>query len=219
MLQNRSIAAAILITLLTAGTACQSLNKRDPLSSELVIASPNVYESPSDRTLAITYQKNLHNIYRAIRSTFQPSRLEFFLISGICFRALQIDSTYNTYLSINTKTSQFFSDNKTTFDQRAKKVFTSYTKSLLTLAAQEKELLQDTILAGIMINTRWKIERILKKEYRTISFEELTLVAQKEVIAHYLSAAITDQELLDQSTIIALREDADPQIIQLRLDK
>jgi len=173
MLQNRSVAAAILITLLTAHTSCQALNKRDPLSSELVIASPSVYESLSDRKLADTYQNNLHNIYRAIRSTFKPSRLEFFLISGICFRALQIKSTYDTYLSINTKTSQLFNDNKTTFDQRAKAVFTSYTKPLLTLAAQEKELLQDTALAGIMVNTRWKIERTLKKEYRTISFEEL----------------------------------------------
>ena len=219
MLQNRSLAAAILITLLTANTSCQSLNKRDPLSSELVIASPGVYESLNDRKLAATYQENLHNIYRDIRSAFNPSRLEFFLISGICFRALQIKSTYDTYLSINTKTSQLFNDNKTTFDQRVKTVFTSYTKPLLTLAAQEKELLQDTALAGIMINTRWKIERTLKKEYRTISFEELTLVAQKELIANYLSAAITDQELLDQSTIITLREDADPQIIQLRLEE
>ena len=219
MLQNRSLAAAILITLLTANTSCQSLNRRDPLSSELVIASPSVYESLNDRQLAVTYQENLHNIYRAIRATFKPSRLEFFLISGICFRALQIQSTYDTYLSINTKTSHLFNDNKTTFEQRTKEVFMNYTKPLLTLAAQEKELLQDTALSGIMVNTRWKIERTLKKEYRTISFEELTLVAQKELIAHYLSSAITDQELLDQSTIIALREDATPQIIQLRLDK
>jgi len=218
MFQRSYIPTVVIITLLTASTACQSLSKRDPLSSELVIASPSVYESLSDKNLAATYQENLQNIYNAIRSRFKPNRLEFFLISGICFRALQIKSTYNTYLSINTKTSQLFNDNKTTFEQRAITIFTRYTKHLLTLAAQEKELLQDTALAGIMVNTRWKIERTLKKEYRTISFEEITLVAQKEQVDNYLSATITDQELLDQSTIIALREDVDPQIIKLRLD-
>jgi hypothetical protein len=72
--------------------------------------------------------------------------------------------------------------------------------------------------AGIIINTRWKIERTLKKEYRTISFEEITLVAQKEQVDNYLNATITDQELLDQSTIISLREGDNPQIIKLSLD-
>jgi len=201
-----------------ASTSCQAFNKRVPLSSELVIASPDVYESLSDKNLAVTYQKNLHNIYSAIRSHYKASQLEFFLISGICFRALQIKSTYDTYLFINTKISQSFNDNKTTFEQRATTIFTDYTKHLLTLAAQERELLQDRALAGIMINTRWKTERALKETYRTISFEEITLVAQKEQIDSYLRATITDQELLDQSTIITLREGEDPQIVKLRLD-
>lgn len=218
MLQNRCIPTAILIILLAANTSCQSLKKRVPLSSELVIASPDVYESLSDKNLAVTYQKNLQNIYTAIRSHYKPSQLEFSLISGICFRALQIKSTYDTYLFINTKISQSFNYNKTTFEQRATTIFTNYTKHLLTLAAQEKELLQDRALAGIIINTRWKIERTLKKEYRTISFEEITLVAQKEQVDNYLNATITDQELLDQSTIIALREGDNPQIIKLSLD-
>jgi len=218
MLQNRCLPTVILIILLVTITSCQSLNRRNPLSSELVIASPEVYESLSDKTLAVTYQKSLRNIYSAIRSHYKPTQLEFFLISGICFRALQIKSTYETYLFINTKISQRFNDNKTTFEQRATKIFTKYTKHLLTLAAQEKELLQDTALAGIMISTRWSIERTLKKGFRTISFEEITLVAQKEQVDHYLQATITDQELLDQSTIIALREGDDAQIIQLHLD-
>jgi len=218
MRQNRCISTVILIILLAASTSCQALNKRAPLSSDLVIASPDIYESLSDKNLAVTYQKNLLNIYRAIRSHYKPRQLEFFLISGICFRALQIKSTYDTYLFINTKISQNFNDNKTTFEERATTIFTDYTKHLLTLAAQEKELLQDTALAGIMINTRWKTERTLKEDYRTISFEEITLVAQKEQVDNYLRATITDQELLDQSTIIALREGNDPQIVELRLD-
>lgn len=219
LLQLRCTATVLLIILFAAGSSCQALSKRAPLSSELVVASPDVYESPRDRTLAVTYQQNLQNIYRAIRSRYKPSQLEFFLISGICFRALQIRSTYGTYLFINTKISQSFNDNKTTFDQRARTIFTSYTKHLLALAAQEKELLQDSELAGIMVNTRWKIERTVKEAYRTISFEEITLVAGKEQAESYLRAAITDQELLDQSTIIALREGEDPQIIVLRLDE
>ena len=218
MLQNKCIPTAILIILLVTITSCQSLTRRNPLSSELVIAGPEVYESLRDKTLVVTYQKNLQNIYSAIRAHYKPTQLEFFLISGICFRALQIKSTYDTYLFINTKISQRFNDNKTTFEQRATKIFTKYSKHLLTLAAQEKELLQDTALEGIMISTRWSIERTLKKDFRTISFEEITLVAQKEQVDQYLNAAITDQELLDQSTIIALREGEDPQIVKLSLD-
>jgi hypothetical protein len=218
MLQNSSIPTALLIILFAASASCQALNKRAPLSSDLVIASPDVYESLSDKNLAVTYQKNLQNIYSAIRSRYKPSQLEFFMISGICFRVLQIKSTYDTYLFINTKISQHFNDNKTTFEQRARAIFTNYTKHLLTLAAQEKELLQDSALAGIIINTRWKTERTSQKEYHTVFFEEITLAVQKEQADNYLSATITDQELLDQSTIIALREGDNPQIIRLPLD-
>jgi len=218
MLQNRCIPTALFIVLLAASASCQALNKRVPLSSDLVIASPDVYESLSDKTLAVTYQKNLQNIYSAIRSYYKPNQLEFFLISGICFRALQIQSTYDTYLFINTKTAQLFNDNKTTFEQRATTIFKSYTKHLLTLAAQEKELLQDRALAGIIINTRWKTERTSQNKYNTISFEEITLAVRKEQVENYVSATITDQELLDQSTIIALREGGNPQIITLPLD-
>jgi hypothetical protein len=218
MLQNRCIPTALLIILLAASASCQALNKRVPLSSDLVIASPDVYESLSDKNLVVTYQKNLQNIYSAIRSLYKPSQLEFFMISGICFRALQIKSTYETYLFINTKISQHFNDNKTTFEQRARAIFANYTKHLLTLAAQEKELLQDSALAGIIINTRWKTERTSQKEYHTVFFEEITLAVQKEQVDNYLSATITDQELLDQSTIIALREGDNPQIITLPLD-
>ena len=218
MLQNRLIPATILILTLAAGISCQSLHRRTPLSSELVIAPPDIYESLSEKNLTIAYQDNLHTIYKAVRSRYTPRQLEFFLISGICFRSLTIKSTPDTYLFINTKTSHHFNNNNTTFEQRAATIFTSYIRHLLTLAAREKELLQDRALAGIMITTRWKIENIIQKEYHTISFEEITLAARKDTAAHYLQGTITDQELLDQSTIIALREGEDPRIVEITLD-
>ena len=206
-----------LILALSLSSACQSLSKQTPLSMESVITSADVYEADEDRNLVINYQNNLENIYTNARARYKPSQLEFFLISGICFRNMRVNRSYATYLSLNTKSLKQFLDTKTTFNRRASLIFNTYTKPLLKIAAKEKEILKDSKVAGIMINTRWKVEKTLGALSITV-FEQLTLVAKKEQVDHYMEDTITDQELLDQSTLIAINEGENPCIVELHLE-
>jgi len=140
------------------------------------------------------------------------------MISGICLRRLQIKKTFDLYLSLNTKSTEIFQEDQISFEQRAATIFNRYIKQLLTIAAQEKELLNNEVMAGIMINNRWQVERMLNSQYKSVSFEQITLVAQKKEINDYLNHLITDQELLDRSTLIALQDEKKPQIITLPLE-
>ena len=90
------------------------------------------------------------------------------MISGICFRGLQIKKTFDMYLSLNTKSPQIFQEDQTTLEQRAAAIFNRYIKQLLTIAAQEKEILNDEAIAGIMVNTRWQTERMLNPQYHIL---------------------------------------------------
>ena len=219
MFQTRCIVKATLILLFAISSSCQSLGKPAPLDDTTVIAPLNVYESPQDRAIVIKYYPNLENIYNNVRSHFKTNQLEFFMISGICLRRLQIKKTFDLYLSLNTKSAKIFQEDQTSFEQRAATIFNRYIKQLLTIAAQEKELLKNELLSGIMINNRWQTERMLNPQYTSVSFEQITLVAQKKEIDDYLNNSITDQELIDQSTLIALKDGETPRIINLPLEQ
>ncbi|KPJ59250.1 MAG: hypothetical protein AMJ42_02135 [Deltaproteobacteria bacterium DG_8] len=213
-----TILETTIILILTSSTACQTPSKQAPLSMESVITPVDVYESIEDKNLITTYQNNLKNIYKNVRARYKPSQLEFFLISGISFRKMQVDTSYDTYLSLNTKSSKLFLDSKTSFEQRVSIIFNKDIKPLLKISAEEREILQDNNIAGIMINTRWKVKKILKEKYPITLFEQVSLITQKEQIDKYLRETITDQELLDQSTLIAISEGESPQIIKLHLE-
>ena len=205
------------ILLLATSSACQLLNKQVPISMESAISPADVYESIEDRNLIIKYHNNLENIYDNVRDRYKVSQLEFFMISGICFRKLQIKKTFDTYLSLNTKIYELFLNNKTDYEQRLSIVFNRYLKPLLKITAEEKEILRDTNIAGIMISTQWKVNNPLEGEYDIILQEQVSLVSPKEQIGKYLRDEITDQELLDLSTLIVINEDKTPRIIKLIL--
>ncbi len=218
MLQTRCIVKTALILLCAISSSCQSLGKPAPLEDTVVIAPLNVYESPEDRNIVATYHSNLENIYSNVRSHFKPNQLEFFMISGICLRRLQIKKTFDLYLSLNTKSAEIFQEDQTSFEQRAATIFNRYIKQLLTIAAQEKELLHNELIVGIMINNRWQTEKMLNPQYKSVSFEQLTFVAQKKEINDFLNQSITDQELIDRSTLISLQDEKKPRIITLSLE-
>lgn len=213
-----TILETIIILTLISSSACQILNRQAPLSMESVITSADVYESLEDKKLVTRYQNNLRNIYNHVRARYRPSQLEFFLVSGICFRNIRVNTSYDTYLSLNTKSSKLFHDTKITFEQRASTIFNKYIKPLLKISAEEKEILQDNNVAGIVINTRWKVKKILKGKYSITLFEQVSLVTKKGQIDKYLRQAITDQELIDQSILIALNEGESHKIIKLYLE-
>jgi hypothetical protein len=218
MHRKRRIFQVAAMVLLCAGASCQAYHRHKPLARESVIAAPGIYESPEVRLLAIRHQNSLNAIYSGIRERFGPSKLEFFLISGICFRTFQLKSTNGTYLSINTKSSARFKGGNTTFEERAASVFADYSKPLLTIAASETALLEDGDVSGIIIGTRWGVERSIQDKYRYATYEEMILVVQKQQIHDFMSAALTDQQLLDRSTVIALSESESPREVTITLE-
>jgi hypothetical protein len=217
MLGKRHILQAAMVVLLSVCISCQT-HRHKPLTSESVIAAPQLYESQDDKLLALKHQDSLNAIYKGIRKRFSPSRLEFFLISGICFRKLQLKNAYDTYLSINTKCSATFSDGKTTFEKRAVSIFAGFSKPLLAIAASESAVLQDNSVAGIMISTRWGVQKNIKEKYRYATYEEMILVVRKQEIHDFMNDSLTDQQLLDRSTIIALSESESPHEVTLFLE-
>lgn len=208
---------AVVLWLLAASGACQTLKKQVPIGMESAISPADVYESIEDRNLVLQYRQNLENIYEGVRDRYKASDLEFFMISGICFRKLQIKKTFDTYLSLSTKISQQFLNNQTDYEQRLSIVFRTYLKPLLKIAAREKEILHDNTIAGIMVSTQWKVKNPLQGEYEMVLQEQITLATGKDLISQYMMNAITDQELLDRSTLIVINEDATPRIIKLIL--
>jgi hypothetical protein len=140
------------------------------------------------------------------------------MISGICLRRLQIKKTFDLYLSLNTKSTEIFREDQTSFEQRAATIFNRYMKQLLTIAAQEKELLNNEMITGIMINNRWQTEKMLNPQYKSVSFEQITLAVQKKEIHDFMNQSITDQELIDRSTLIALQDGETPRMINLPLE-
>lgn len=217
MFRKRRFLQAAAMALLCACVSCHTPGHK-PMSSEAVIAAPAIYESQDDKLLVLKHQNSLNAIYKGIRKRFSPSKLEFFLISGICFRKLEIKNKYDTYLSINTRSSATFKDGKTTFEKRAASIFDSYSKPVLAIAASEKTLFEDKDVAGIMISTRWGVQKNIKDKYRYATYEEMILVVQKREIHDFINAALTDQQLLDRSTIIALSESVSPHEVTLTLE-
>jgi len=211
-----TILEVIMMLGLSSGIACQHLHKHRSLNKESVIAQAELYESAEDKKLVSTYQPNLEAIYHKVRARYEPHQLEFFMITGISFRKIRISKSFDTYLSLNTKSSKFFSDD-TTFEERASLVFTHYLKPLLTIAVQERTLMHDSALAGVAITTRWKVKKLLKEKHRISLSEQVSLITHKEQIDKFLTHSLTDQELLDQSTLISTNEEQNSQIIKLHL--
>jgi hypothetical protein len=79
-------------------------------------------------------------------------------------------------------------------------------------------MLNDVNITGIMINTLWEVKKSLKRRYDITLCEQVSLVTLKEHIDKYLKDKITDQELLDLSTLIATNEGENPRIIKLILE-
>ncbi len=185
-----------IILLLAASSACQLLNKQVPISMESAISPVDVYELIEDRNLIIKYHNNLENIYDNVRDRYKVSQLEFFMISGICFRKLQIKKTFDTYLSLNTKIYELFLNNKTDYEQRLSIVFNRYLKPLLKITAEEKEILGDIDIAGIMISTQWKVNNPLEGGYDIILQEQVSLVSPREQTGKYLRDEIVIRLLI-----------------------
>ena len=79
-------------------------------------------------------------------------------------------------------------------------------KPLLKIIAAEKELLNDPLVAGVALGVRWQVEKLLMGTYKGEVHEQIQLIVFKDNLNRYLKSEMTDQHLLDGSSIVLLHE-------------
>ncbi len=215
-----SVLAKTLVILLFLAVAigCRSVEKPTPLSAESVIAPAETYQSLKERELFHKYKGNLEHIYQKVRDRYAPGEVEFFIVRGIYFISAKGVASQDKYLVVNIKTSKLFHDSKTPFNKRSAQIFFEYIKPLFKIIAEEKEMLDDPLVAGVALGVRWQVEKLLMGTYKGEVHEQIQLIVLKDNLNRYVKNEMTDQHLLDGSSIILLHERRGNQKITIKLE-
>jgi hypothetical protein len=208
----------VVLLLLVVAIGCRSVEKLTPLSAESVIAPAETYQSLKERELFFKYKGNLGHIYQKVRDRYAPGEVEFFIIRGIYFISAKGVASPDKYLVVNIKTSKLFHDSKTPFNKRTAQIFFEYIKPLLKIIAEEQELLDDPLVAGVALGVRWQVEKLLLFNYVGEVHEQIQLIVLKDNLNRYVKSEITDQQLLDWSSIILLHESRGNRKITITLE-
>ena len=208
----------VLLLLIVVAIGCRSVEKPIPLSAELAIAPADTYQLVAERKLCLKYYDNLEDIYQKVRDRYSSEEVEFFIVFGIYFGNIKGFASEDNYLAVNIKTSKLFHDSKTKFDKRTSQIFFRYIKPLLKIIAEEKEVLDDPLMAGVALGVRWQVIKLLVGTYEGEVFEQLQLIVLKDDLNRNLSGELTDQQLLDSSSIVMLSEEGKNRKIAIKLE-
>jgi hypothetical protein len=209
----------VVFLLLVIAISCRSIDKHTPLSAELAIAPADTYQLLNERELYFKHKSSLEHIYQKIRNRYSSGELEFFIVFGIYFGSAEGFASEDKYLAVNIKTSKLFHDSKTKFGKRTAEIFSKYIKPLLKIIAEEKEMLDDSLIAGVALGVRWQAKKILPiSKYEGKVHEQIQLIVLKDNLNRYLSGELTDQQLLDRSSVFKLDEEKGNQKIAIKLE-
>ena len=209
----------VVLLLLVIAISCRSIEKHTTLSAELAIAPADTYLSIEERELYFKYKGNLEHIYQEVRDRYRSREVEFFVVFGIYFGSAEGFASEDNYLAVNIKTSKLFHDSKTKFGKRTAQIFSKYIKPLLKIIAEEKEMLDDSLIAGVALGVRWQAKKILPvSRYEGEVYEQIQLIVLKDNLNRYLSGELTDQQLLDRSSVFVLDDEKGNQKITIKLE-
>ncbi len=208
----------VVFLLLAVAIGCRSVEKHTPFSAESVIAPAETYQSLKERELFFKYKSNLEHIYQKVRDRYTPGEVEFFIVHGIYFISAKGLASQDEYLVVNIKTSKLFHDSKTPFNKRTAQIFFEYIKPLLKIIAEEKELLDDPLVAGVALGVRWQVIKLLIGTYKGEVHEQIQLIVFKDNLNRYLKSEMDDQQLLDGSSIFLLHERTGNRKIAIKLE-
>ena len=209
----------VVFLLLVIAISCRSIEKHTTLSAELAIAPADTYLSIEERELYFKYKGNLEHIYQEVRDRYKSREVEFFVVFGIYFGSAEGFASEDKYLAVNIKTSKLFHDSKTKFGKRTAEIFFKYIKPLLKIIAEEKEVLDDPLIAGVALGVRWQAKKIIPvSRYEGEMHEQIQLIVLKDNLNRYLSGELTDQQLLDRSSTFVLDEEKGNQKIAIKLE-
>ena len=214
-----ALAKALVVFLLPViAIGCRSTDKHIPLSVDLAIAQADTYELVAERKIFLKYKGNLENIYQKVRDRHSAGEVEFFMVFGIYFGSPDGFASQNKYLAVNIKTSKLFRDSKTPFDKRTAQIFFKYIKPLLKIIAEEKKMLADPLIAGVALGIRWQVNRLLFGTYKGEVQEQIQLIVLKDTLDRALAGKLTDQQLLDSSSVFLWDEVKGNQKIAIKLE-
>ena len=208
----------VVFLLLVIPIGCRSTDKHIPLNADLAIAQADTYKLVAERKLFLKYKGNLENIYQKVRGSYSAGEVEFFIVFGIYFGSPEGFVFQNKYLAVNIKKSKLFHDSNTTFDKRTAQIFFKYIKPLLTIIAEEKEMLDDPLIAGVALGIRWQVKKLLWGKYEGEVKEQIQLIVLKDTLNRSLGCKLTDQQLLDSSSIFLWDEVRKNQKIAIKLE-
>lgn len=208
----------VLLLLIVVAIGCRSVDKPTSLIADLAIAQADTYQLVADRELFLKFKGNLENIYQKVRNRYSSKEVEFFIVFGIYFGNITGFASEDSYLAVNIKTSKLFHDSKTKFGKRTSQIFFGYIKPLLKIIAEEKEVLDDPLMAGVALGVRWQVTKILVGTYEGEVFEQIQLIILKDDLNRNLSGELTDQQLLDNSSIFMLSEEGKDRKIAIKLE-
>ena len=215
-----SVLAKLLVVflLLVIAISCRSTDKHIPLSADLAIAQADIYKLVAEKELFLKYKGNLENIYQKVRDRYSAGEVEFFIVFGMYFASVEGLASQDKYLAVNIKTSKLFNDSKTPFDKRTAQIFFEYIKPLLKIIAGEKEMLADPLIAGVALGIRWQVNRLLFGTYKGEVQEQIQFIVLKDTLNRALGGKLTDQQLLDSSSIFLWDEVRKNQKIVIKLE-
>jgi tetratricopeptide (TPR) repeat protein len=177
-----------------------------PLTFKEVVGDPSAYSTEKGRKLMIRYEKNLENIFARVRAIYKPSEIEFFHSMGSRGAGLgfmKLDESDDRYLALTVVAPfTFFQKAQSTYQERAAKLFATYIKSLIGIALEEREVINDPDVAGLWILISWSTmdDRSVKRG------EGFKLIAAKEDCKNFAIDKLTLQDFVSRVTIKGIQE-------------
>jgi tetratricopeptide (TPR) repeat protein len=182
-----------------------------PLSFQQVVSTPAAYSTEKGRKLMVRYEKNLEDIFRKIRMTYNLSEIEFVPYirnksAGLSFMKRNDSNSDERFLALAVIAPfAFFEKGQSTYQERAAVIFTKYVRDMMEIALQEMRIMNDTDIAGVWISISWSTmdAKSVKRG------EGFSLIATKENATNFINHLLTAQAFADKSTIWGIQEGRD----------
>ena len=192
---------------------CASATPKKPVTTNRVIMSASDYSKRNKLAPKLTtaHSKSLENISEGVSKKYDPHKMKFGSVrilpggtktGGIMFgRRIILDKPSKRPLTKNEKWLALtlvygddFDTLDTTFDARAATVFKRYGTSIITIVSNEKNLLNDKRVPGVIILFKWTVEDDM--------IEAIIITSPKANYKKLANGNISPQSFLDKSTVL-----------------
>lgn len=172
-----------------------------PKKMENVIMSDINYTTDEGRVLASKYKSSIENVFNIIRSKYNCSELEFFDNTGIGFYRMPKDNSNNAYFGMQVGANLIFNTLQTDFNKRAATAFSRYGKDLLEILVEQKEVIDDPKIYGVVITLGWWARDFLVNQYYGGTAEYISIGVSKQNCKDYLDLKISNQEFINKANV------------------